>query len=83
MKDNYDFKNMKKRDKQPIDPEADRVQISLKMDGNDLAALRTEAKRLGIPYQTLLNSVIHRFVNGEFVDRKEIEHQSRYKISVG
>ena len=66
-----------------VDTEADRIQISIKMDANDLGALKTEAARMGLPYQTLLNSVIHRFVQGEFIDRKELELQSRYKEGLG
>ena len=82
MKSKYDFSQMKERPAKH-DPNADRIQISLKINANDLSALKTEATRMGIPYQTLLNSVIHRFVEGEFIDRKDIENESRHKTSVG
>ena len=80
MEKKYDLSKMKERPAK-VDPEAGRVQISLKMSANDLGALKTEAFRMGIPYQTLLNSVIHRFVKGELIDRKELEHQTRHKKS--
>jgi hypothetical protein len=50
-------------------PEAAKTAISIRLDGGALAELRTEAKRLGIPYQTFIGSILHRFVTGELVDR--------------
>lgn len=73
MKKNYDLKNLKKRpEKVKIDPEAIRTMISLKIDANNLAALKNEAERVGMPYQTLINSILHRYVGGELVDKREL-----------
>jgi uncharacterized DUF497 family protein len=71
MKDNYNIKNMKKRTPMKADPEATKTMISLRVDGTDLADLKREAERQGIPYQTLINSIVHRFLNGELIDKKE------------
>ncbi|MDD4975356.1 MAG: hypothetical protein PHY93_13435 [Bacteriovorax sp.] len=69
MKKNYNLKELKKRPgKVKVDPEASRVMISLKIEANNLAELKSEAERLGMPYQTLINSILHRYVNGELVD---------------
>jgi predicted DNA binding CopG/RHH family protein len=70
MRKEYDFSKMKKRDKNTFDPDP-KVMISLRMDPHDIALLRDEADRLGIPYQTLIGSIIHRFVTGELIDKKE------------
>jgi len=35
-----------------------------------VADLKTEALRMGIPYQTLIGSILHRYVTGELLDRK-------------
>jgi hypothetical protein len=43
------------------------------LDGGVLADLRSEAERLGIPYQTLISSVLHRYIRGELVDPKAID----------
>ena len=71
MKDEYDFKTMKKKKPRPADPTASKLMISLRLDGADLADIKREAERTGIPYQTLISSILHRFVNGELIDRKE------------
>lgn len=71
MKDNYDLKSMKKRTPRKADPEATKTMISLRLDGTDLADLKREAERQGIPYQTLINSIVHRFLNGELIDKQE------------
>jgi len=73
MKDEYDLKNMKRRPgKVKVDPEANKMPISLRLDTSDISLLRDEADRLGIPYQTLISSILHRFVTGELIDRKEV-----------
>ena len=38
--------------------------ISIRMQGDDLRGIREMAKAAGMPYQTLINSIIHRYVNG-------------------
>ena len=38
-----------------------------------LAALKTEAERNGIPYQTYISSVLYRFAQGELIDRLQRE----------
>ena len=66
---------MKTLDGQSTKKELDAVKvvISLRVDGGDLALLRIEADRLGIPYQTLIGSILHRFVTGELLDKKQVE----------
>jgi predicted DNA binding CopG/RHH family protein len=44
--------------------------INIRLSGTDLEALRVRALRLGMPYQTLISSVLHRYVNGEFRDEQ-------------
>lgn len=74
MKKEYDLKKLKKRPgKVKVDPEAAKVPVSLRIDGVDLADLKTEAERLGMPYQTLIGSILHRFVSGDLVDAKVIQ----------
>ena len=51
MRANYDLKKLKKRPrKTKVDLEAARIMISLKIDANDLASVKTESERVGIPY---------------------------------
>ena len=47
-----------------------RFLLSIRIDGSVLAALKTEADRLGIPYQTYMPSILHCFIHGELVDEK-------------
>ena len=71
MKKEYDLKKLKKRSgKIKVDPNAAKVPISIRLDGSVLATLKTEANRLGIPYQTLIGSLLHRYSMGELIDRK-------------
>ena len=74
MKREYNLSKLKKRaGKVKVDPDAAKTPISIRLDGAVLADLRSEAERLGIPYQTLIGSILHRYIKGELVDPKAID----------
>ena len=74
MKREYNLGKLRKRPgKVKTDPDAAKTPISIRLDGTVLADLRSEADRLGIPYQTLISSVLYRYVQGELVDPKAID----------
>ena len=74
MKKKYNLGKIRKRPgKVKVDPDAAKTPISIRLDGAVLADLRSEAERLGIPYQTLVSSVLYRYIKGELVDPKAID----------
>lgn len=74
MKKEYDLKKLKKRaGSVKSSADAAKTPISIRLDGAVLAAIKTEADRLGIPYQTFVGSILHRYANGELLDRKSAE----------
>jgi len=80
MKKEYDLKKLKKRPgKIKVDPEIAKTPISIRLDGSDLAAIKTEAERLGIPYQTFVCSILHRYAQGELVDKNSPDLQKLLK----
>ncbi len=82
MKKEYDFTKMKKRPGKPlVIPDAGKIPVSLRIDYRDLEKIKIEAARLGIPYQTLISSVLHRFVEKELIDKTEIERLIAMKSS--
>ena len=73
MKKEYDLRKLKRRSgAAKSDREAAKVPVSIRLDGSVLAALRTEAERLGIPYQTLVDSILHRYAHHELIDPKAV-----------
>lgn len=46
--------------------------ISLRISAYDLERLKEKAKRLGMPYQTLINSVLHKYITNQLLDEEEI-----------
>lgn len=46
--------------------------INIRLSGTELEALRVRALRLGMPYQTLISSVLHRYISGELSDEQLI-----------
>ena len=46
--------------------------ISLRLKINDLEQLKLRADSEGLPYQTLLSSIVHKFVTDQLVDKKSI-----------
>lgn len=75
MKDEYDLEKMKLRPKRAkkIESESFKTMISLRVDSMDLSELKREAIRLGMPYQTLICSILHRYVEGELIDKAEVK----------
>ena len=55
--------------------------INIRISQQDLASLRRSAEQEGIPYQTLISSVLHKYLSGRLVDevsiRKSVEILSR------
>lgn len=45
--------------------------INIRLSSNDLEALQFIAVEEGIPYQTLISSVLHKFITGRFVERAD------------
>jgi len=82
MRKEYDLKKLKKRPgKVKIDKDAVKLPVSIRLDGSVLAAIKTEADRLGIPYQTLIGSLLHRYTSNELIDRRNLELAKAIKAS--
>lgn len=80
MKKEYDFSKAKKRSERvKPDPGAAKVPTSIRLDGAILAWLKTEADRQGIPYQTLISSILHRYASSELVDKSEVKRIQKVK----
>jgi predicted DNA binding CopG/RHH family protein len=43
--------------------------VNIRISGNDLVQLQHRAVHEGIPYQTLISSVLHKYLNGRLVER--------------
>ncbi|MEA3369534.1 MAG: antitoxin [Candidatus Ratteibacteria bacterium] len=46
--------------------------ISLRVNGQDLNLLKLHAEQEGIPYQTYISSILHKFVTEQLVEEKNI-----------
>jgi len=57
--------------------------ISLRVNSQDLDLLKIRAEHEGIPYQTLLSSVIHKFVTEQLIEQKNILKSIRLLKTAG
>jgi len=55
-----------------IDKENEKKSISLRLRKYDLEKLKERAQREGIPYQTLLSSLVHKFITDQLIDKRSI-----------
>ncbi len=46
--------------------------VNIRITSYDLAALQNIALEEGIPYQTLMSSILHKYVTGRFVERPRV-----------
>lgn len=49
---------------------AKNARMNIRMNEADLKALKARAVEQGLPYQTLVSSVLHKYVTGRLVERK-------------
>lgn len=47
--------------------------INLRITEHVLKSLQDRAEREGMPYQTLINSILHKFVEDQLIDKKNIQ----------
>lgn len=85
MRDEYDLKTLKKRPgpvkvftKEEI--AETKVQINIRLNVNDLKEIRKEAERLGLPYQTYIGSILHRYASGDLVDSQSPDLKKILKL---
>ena len=46
--------------------------INIRISEYDLETVKRKAEREGLPYQTLISSILHKYVNDQLVDEREI-----------
>lgn len=46
--------------------------VNLRMSEFDLQLIKKRAQAEGLPYQTLINSIVHKYVTDQMVDREEL-----------
>ena len=49
------------------------TRINIRLSDDDILKLKTKAKREGVPYQTLIGSVLHKFLEGILIDIDEVQ----------
>jgi predicted DNA binding CopG/RHH family protein len=70
MKKKYNLKSMKRRPgPTKTYPEASKVAINIRLDAILVNDLKNEAERMGLPYRAFINSILHRFMTGQLVDK--------------
>ena len=47
--------------------------INIRLSSGDLQAIRTRALQEGVPYQTLISSVLHKYVSGTLQEKPAIQ----------
>lgn len=45
---------------------------TFRLNDRDLEQLQSIAISEGMPYQTLISSILHKYINNRFVDKKEV-----------
>jgi predicted DNA binding CopG/RHH family protein len=53
--------------------------ISLRINEKDLRILKEKAEKNGLPYQTMINVVLHKYVTDAYLDKEEINKYLKLK----
>lgn len=46
--------------------------INIRLAERDLVGIQTKALEEGIPYQTLISSILHKYLSGRLIERKTV-----------
>lgn len=49
------------------------ARANIRMSDDDLEAIRAMAEQAGMPYQTLINHIIHLYVTGQLINSQEVK----------
>ena len=75
-KDILKFKKVSSRKLKKIEDAIEKANekknISLRVNNQDLEQIKLKAEHEGIPYQTLISSILHKFVTDQLIDQKSI-----------
>ena len=72
-------KEMKNRIEKIIEGSRKSRPISLRINENDLEIMKEKAVKNGLPYQTMINVVIHKYFTDGYLDKDEINKYLKLK----
>jgi predicted DNA binding CopG/RHH family protein len=49
--------------------------VNIRLSASDLEAIQKRAIEEGVPYQTLISSLVHKYASGKLVERRERPHE--------
>lgn len=64
--------NKKRKIETLINRATEKKNISLRVNIHDLNLLKMRADQEGIPYQTLISSILHKYITEQLVDQRSI-----------
>ncbi len=71
-----EYKVVSKKEKQEIESSLDRIRktknINIRISEAVLEEIKKRSREEGIPYQTLISSVLHKYVTNRLIDEKAI-----------
>jgi predicted DNA binding CopG/RHH family protein len=48
--------------------------INIRINDQDLREIRERAEQEGLPYQTFIASILHKFISNQLIDTRNIQH---------
>jgi predicted DNA binding CopG/RHH family protein len=81
-----DFRPANKRERERIEQLLDKIRknrnVNIRLSEETVTALKKRSLREGIPYQTLISSILHKFVTNQYLEEAEVRRSMR-SISSG
>ena len=81
MKKEYDLKKMKWQKREPLDPSTTKLSITARLDMDIVSWLKKEADKKGLPYQTLMNSILKEVMHGTLLSEQTLRKVIREELA--
>src|SRR4051812_35837413 len=79
MKKEFNFKGAKRGAR--ITADTAKISVTARLDSDVVSWLRQEATRLGLPYQTLMNSLLKQSMNGSALTEQKVREIVREELT--
>ncbi len=75
------YRSVSRKDSQKIETLLEKIRksrsINIRISENVLAELKRRSQREGLPYQTLISSILHKYVTDQLIDEDAIRKSIR------
>lgn len=73
----FEIEKLKKAARKSVESRRKEARVNIRMSEHDVILLKERAQVEGLPYQSLMSSIIHKYVTEQLVEKKYVDEIAR------